>query len=87
MGGIWKVIQSDPFAPNPRNLLARVFDWFQLREYNVELTPEHIMTTLFGSNFIGILCSRSMHYQYYDWYFHSIPYLLWRTNMPVIAVG
>lgn len=87
MGGIWKVVQSDPFAPSPRNLLVRAFDWLQFRPYNVRLTPEHIMLTLFGGNFIGIACSRSIHYQYYAWYFHSLPFLLWRTNLPVIAVG
>ena len=86
MGGIWRVVQSDPFAPKPRNLLVRAFDWFRFRERPVKLTPEHVMTTLFASNFIGVVCSRSMHYQYYDWYFHSLPYLAWRTDLPVIAV-
>ena len=66
------MVQSDPFAPKPRNLLVRAFDWFRFRERPVKLTPEHVMTTLFASNFIGVVC--------------SLPYLAWRTDLPVIAV-
>lgn len=86
MGGIWTVVQSDPFAPKPRNLLVRMFDWFVIREETIPLTTEHILTTLFTSNFIGIVCSRSIHYQYYCWYFHTLPYLLWRTKLPTCCV-
>lgn len=87
MGGIWKVVQSDPFAPKPRNLLVRAFDWFRIRVDAVELTTEHILTTLFISNFIGVVCSRSLHYQYYCWYAATLPYLLWRTEIPDVLVG
>lgn len=31
-------------------------------------------------NYIGIICARSLHYQFYVWYFHSLPYLTWSTN-------
>ncbi|XP_054160448.1 lethal(2)neighbour of Tid protein-like [Oppia nitens] len=43
------------------------------------LTNNHILWTLFIANFIGIAYSRSLHYQFYVWYFHSLPFLLWST--------
>ncbi|KAL5135682.1 Dol-P-Man:Man(5)GlcNAc(2)-PP-Dol alpha-1,3-mannosyltransferase [Glycine soja] len=48
------------------------------------LNKEHIVTTMFVGNFIGIVCARSLHYQFYLWYFYSLPYLLWRTNYPTL---
>lgn len=33
----------------------------------------------FLSNLVGVACARSLHYQFYVWYFHSLPYLAWST--------
>lgn len=46
------------------------------------LTADHILTTLFTSNFIGIALARSLHFQFYVWYFFTLPYLLWATAYP-----
>lgn len=42
-----------------------------------QLSPHFIISTIFTSNLIGIALARSLHYQFYCWYFHSLPYLTW----------
>ena len=41
------------------------------------------MTVLFVSNFVGIAFARTLHYQFYSWYFHALPLLAWQTPLPV----
>ncbi|WVQ73943.1 hypothetical protein IAR50_003524 [Cryptococcus sp. DSM 104548] len=40
------------------------------------LPAYHIPLVLFTSNLIGMIFARSLHYQFYSWYFHQIPFLL-----------
>ena len=49
------------------------------------VTAESILSTLFVSNFIGIACARTLHYQFYSWYYLSLPFLLWQeTKYPLV---
>ena len=43
-----------------------------------------IVLPLFTANFIGMCFSRSLHYQFYVWYYHTLPYLLWLTPLPTV---
>ena len=48
-----------------------------------ELTNDRIASMVFVSNFLGILCARSLHYQFYSWYFHTIPFILMGSRVPI----
>ena len=48
---------------------------------NIEL-----VSIIFTSNFIGMCCARSLHYQFYVWYYHTLPFLFHhsaKTSLPV----
>jgi len=49
-------------------------------------TPDYIIDILFISNIIGIVFARSLHYQFYVWYFHTLPLLLYTTWLPFYAI-
>jgi len=49
------------------------------------LSPKGILSILFVSNFVGICCARTLHYQFYSWYFPSLPFLLWTSNAHPLA--
>ncbi len=49
-------------------------------------TPAHITLVLFESNFVGIVFARSLHPQFYLWYYHTLPLLLWSNpSLPVVG--
>eukprot|EP00518_Triparma_eleuthera_P009324 CAMPEP_0182473054 /NCGR_PEP_ID=MMETSP1319-20130603/23251_1 /TAXON_ID=172717 /ORGANISM="Bolidomonas pacifica, Strain RCC208" /LENGTH=586 /DNA_ID=CAMNT_0024673811 /DNA_START=1 /DNA_END=1757 /DNA_ORIENTATION=+ len=41
------------------------------------LSPHYIATVVYLSNFVGIVFARTLHYQFYSWYFDSLPLLIW----------
>lgn len=56
-----------------------------LYSINYDVLSQLFLLPMFVTNFIGIVCARSLHYQFYSWYFHSLPYLLWSNNYSIIV--
>ena len=64
-------------------LLSNYFDNNFIQVYNTLMeagkrptSSLEIVTFMFVSNFIGIICARSLHYQFYVWYYHQLPLLV-----------
>ncbi|KFV69647.1 Dol-P-Man:Man(5)GlcNAc(2)-PP-Dol alpha-1,3-mannosyltransferase, partial [Dryobates pubescens] len=71
------------------SILALLKDPAKRKPASPPLTVNNILAQiifiLFSSNFLGVCCSRSLHYQFYVWYFHTLPYLLWCTPTTKLA--
>jgi alpha-1,3-mannosyltransferase len=52
-----------------------------------KVTPTFVMDTVLGSMVVGLLCARSLHYQFFAYLGWASPYLLWRTGAGPIWVG
>ncbi|KAM8954100.1 dol-P-Man:Man(5)GlcNAc(2)-PP-Dol alpha-1,3-mannosyltransferase [Pelodytes ibericus] len=63
-----------------QNILSLLKDPGRRKTPSHRLSANKIIFVLFSSNFLGVMFSRSLHYQFYVWYFHSLPYLLWCTD-------
>jgi len=52
------------------------------------VTPAFVLTTILTANSIGMLCARSLHYQFYSWTAWATPFLLWRAGFhPILLYG
>ncbi|KAJ5893520.1 hypothetical protein N7495_005211 [Penicillium taxi] len=71
-----------PSGSNPFRFLQHTL---QGHQGNVELSKLFIMTTILSSLAIGLLCARSLHYQFFAYLAWASPFLLWRAGLhPVI---
>ncbi|CAD5209682.1 unnamed protein product [Bursaphelenchus okinawaensis] len=45
----------------------------------VVLTPHEVLFSLFSANLVGLTFARSIHFQFYSWFYHSLVYLVFTS--------
>ena len=68
---------STAWNPLPESLQRQIY---------VSATPSYIMTTILTSMTLGLLCARSLHYQFYAYIAWSTPFLLWRSGLHPVLI-
>lgn len=66
------------------NVLIKVFG-LQSRPSPCSIGPRAAARMLFTSNFVGVAFAKSLHFQFYVWYFFSLPLLIWSTSLPQLV--
>ncbi|KAI9870310.1 MAG: dolichyl-P-Man:Man(5)GlcNAc(2)-PP-dolichol alpha-1,3-mannosyltransferase [Pleopsidium flavum] len=55
------------------------------RQITLAVTPSFILTTILSAIAIGMLCARSLHYQFFSYIAWATPFLLWKAGLhPVL---
>jgi len=52
----------------------------------LDTTPTFIMTAILTSMAVGMLCARSLHYQFYAYIAWSTPFLLWKSGLHPVLI-
>ncbi|KAJ4323609.1 dolichyl-P-Man:Man(5)GlcNAc(2)-PP-dolichol alpha-1,3-mannosyltransferase [Neodidymelliopsis sp. IMI 364377] len=77
-----------PSKRSPRDFLKLVLPSKEPRDQDImskRITPDFIMTTILTATAIGMLCARSLHYQFYAYIAWTTPFLLWKAGFhPVV---
>ncbi|KAL2829962.1 glycosyltransferase [Aspergillus cavernicola] len=72
--------------PSGKNLPNFSLDFITGRYRGVSLNPSFIMTVILTTLSIGLLCARSMHYQFFAYLSWATPFLLWRAGYHPILI-
>ena len=78
-----------PSGMSVPDLLRRIFRPIPARleqMISLRVTPTFTMTTMLSSVAIGMLCARSLHYQFYAYIAWATPFLLWRSGLHPLLI-
>lgn len=87
----WRFVPEETFKSMPfanSLLIAHVclLALLAAKTLNKRSTPARNVKIVFIANLIGILCARSLHYQFYSWFYWTVPFLLQDTPGALKAV-
>ena len=52
----------------------------------LNINPSFVLTSILSSVVVGMLCARSLHYQFYSYIAWSTPFLLWKAGLHPILI-
>jgi alpha-1,3-mannosyltransferase len=72
--------------PSGTNMFRFLQDTLQGRQQTVLLSKSFTMTVMLSSLAIGLLCARSLHYQFFAYLAWATPFLLWRAGIHPVLI-
>jgi alpha-1,3-mannosyltransferase len=61
-------------------------DWHVTEAISERVSADFVMTSILSANAIGMLCARSLHYQFFAWTAWATPWLLWRSGLHPVLI-
>lgn len=65
-----------------KKFIIKGIDYREEVSISNKITPQYVTDAILSSVVVGLLCARTLHYQFYAYLGWATPYLLWRTKMP-----
>lgn len=72
--------------PSGKNVFCFLQDTLLGRQQTVPLSKPTIMTMMLSSLVIGLVCARSLHYQFFAYLAWATPFLLWRAGIHPVFI-
>jgi alpha-1,3-mannosyltransferase len=72
--------------PSKTSLAVFIQDTLKGKQPKQNLTSSFVVTTMLSSLAIGLLCARSLHYQFFAYLSWASPFLLWKSGVHPVLI-